>query len=421
MNQLRLNKVFLSYSSRDRDEVQEFHTELRRRGVPVWWDSINLPRGREIEAEVARAAREAAGFAFYLTSNAAASAWVRETERRHALANQRRDDSFGIFPVFREPIDEVKRAILAAAEEKDRLDDYDLAKYHGFVIDLEAGESLAAQLRRAAAEVLRSLLRTLAERAPSGALLRVGAATRGGPRLRAYALDLLLDWSGDFPGDQGAGRLPSPPGSESLLQALQDLRHALAYEWPGHRLRIVPQCHLAMAFALGFLFRRNSGYDLELVNIHTGDVWDGPGQPRAPLEGFWSMIEEGRMARSDGDGIAAVLGVSRKLTAEARKELAAAGLRPRRAIEFEPSAGPGTASLSGLTGDEAHRAAIAVVEALRALREEGTSGPIHLVYAGPAPFAVLLGQQLSNLGVIRLYEWADSRAAFVPVFDLKSS
>jgi len=420
VNPDHLERVFLSYSSRDRGEVQELYTELRRRGVPVWWDSVNLPRGRATETEVARAAREAAGFAFYLTSNAAASGWVRETERRHALANLSRDHSLGIFPVFREPIDEVMQAVLAVATDTKHLDDYDFAKYHGFVVDL-AGSSLTEELRRAAAEVLRSFVRTVAERVPGGALMRVGAATRGGPRLRAYPLDLLLDWSGDFPDEMGTGGLPSPSGSAPLGQALQDLRNALAHEWPGHRLQIVPQCHLAMAFALAFTFRRNSGYELEVVNPHTGVSWDGPGQPRAALRDFWSVAEEDQMARSDGDGIVAMLGVSRTITAQVRKKLSAAGLRPRRAVVFEPSTGPGPASLSSLSGDEAHRAAIAVTEALRALREEGTAGPLHLVYAGPAPFAVLLGQQLSNLGMIRLYEWADSQGTFVPVFDLKSS
>jgi len=77
-------KVFLSYSSKDCSEVDKLDLELRRRGVVLWRDRESLLSGRPLKDEIAAAADQAAGFAFYLTMNAARSEWVREKERKHS-------------------------------------------------------------------------------------------------------------------------------------------------------------------------------------------------------------------------------------------------------------------------------------------------------------------------------------------------
>lgn len=417
-----LRRVFLSHSSKDREEVQRLYTELRRRGVPVWWDSVDLPRGRVTAQELERAAREAAGFAFYLTENAAQSRWVREEELRFALANQRLDGSFGIFPIFRNDLARVTEVMKASARERRFLEAYDLRGFHGCIVDESAeGEALDAELRLAATGVLRSLLRTLAEQASEGAALRIGAATRAGPRLQEYPLDLLIEWTQDFPDDQGAGRYPSPEIAEILLGALRDLRAAIDREWSGRTLRIVPQCHLSMAFALGFQFRRNSGFDLEVVNPHTGIVWSGPGQPSGSSPQFWSIDQTAEDFGRSSEGISLILGVSGSIRERVRKLLTDQGLLTRWTIEAEPATGPSADAISGLRGEDAHRAVRAVIEALARARSQGAEGPIHLYYAGPPTLAVLLGQQLSNLGEIRIYEWKDSEARYLPVFVLRTS
>lgn len=417
-----VRRVFLSYSHEDRAEAQQLFTELQRRGVPVWWDRVHLPRGRVTALELERASREAAGFAFYLTEAAARSDWVREDERRHALANRQLDETFGIFPIFRAGIRRITEIMQSEAGDRSDLGAYDLSPFHGYVIEAGAtGDALDEELRGAATEVLRSLLGTLADRRPDGTDLRIGAATRGGPALTGHPLDLLIDWTRDFPGDQGAGDYPSPATAESLLRALQDLRGALLHEWPGRAIELVPHCHLSMAFALGFLFRRNSGFRLQVVNPYTGEAWQGPDQPLPALPGFWSIEEAPSLAPSGDDGLAGVISVSRPIAEPARQALATRGVRPRKTLRIEPAAGPSDGSLSSLHEDAGHRAVMALVERLGEERARGLRGPLHLVYAGPAPFAVLLGQQLSNLGEIRIYEWKDAEAGFVPVFALRSS
>lgn len=48
----KIRRVFLSYASENHREVLRFDRELRRRGVPLWRDRVNLPRGRDIHEEI---------------------------------------------------------------------------------------------------------------------------------------------------------------------------------------------------------------------------------------------------------------------------------------------------------------------------------------------------------------------------------
>lgn len=417
-----VRRVFLSYSSDDRAEVQSLYTELRRRGVPVWFDTADLPRGRVTKTELARAGREAVGFAFYLTESAAESSWVREDERSHALENQREDESFGIFPIFRGGLDRVTEIMQARAEDRSGLASYDLRPFHGFVIseDLDP-ESLAEELRAAATGVLRSLLGTLAERRPAESSLRIGCATREGPKLTEHPLDLLVEWSQDFPDEHGGGSYPDARAATDLLGALQDLRRAISSEWRGLKVEIVPQCHLSMAVAMGFLFRRNSGFTLEVVNPYTREVWPGPDQPLAPLAGFWSITEVPELSTGSNEGLVVALGVSRSIVPAVKDAVTRHAIEARAGFGIEPSAGASLESMKPSDAAEPHRAARALFDWLSDQRASGVRGRIHLFYAGPAPFAVLLGQQLSNVGEVQFYEWKDSAEGFVPVFLLKSS
>jgi hypothetical protein len=417
-----VRRVFLSYSHADRAEAQQLYRELRRRGVPVWYDAADLPRGRVTRVELTRAARDAAGFAFYLTENAARSDWVREEERARALENQALDQSFGVFPVFRQDLARLTELMQAEAQDRRNLAAYDLRHFHGFVIDERAtGAELAEELRRAATEVLRSLLGSLADRSDDGAALRVGAATREGPKTREHPLDLLVDWTQDFPDVHGNGTYPSPEAAEQLLRALEDLRGSILHEWPGQTIRIVPHCHLSMALALGFLFRRNSGFALQVVNPYDGETWRGPEHPLAGTSGFWSISEDPQLAGRGDEGLALIVGVSRPIGERTRAAVVQQGLSTHKALLAEPASGASLESMSSLAGDDGHRVARALVDRLSEERARGVRGPLHLVYAGPAHFAVLLGQQLSNLGGIHVYEWKESTAELIPVFVLHSS
>lgn len=417
-----LPRVFLSYASQDADEVNRLDLELRRRGVPLWRDRVDLTAGRPSTEEIERAAREAAGFVFYLTGHAARSEWVRERERAAAVRNALEAPGCGIVPVFRAPMDEVSEEMIRLGTERPGsgvASPYDLRKFRGYRVDPRqvADGGLDQELAAAAEQVLRSLIATLAEGRSESGRLRMGAATRGGPSLAQHPLDLLVDWTAEYP---EGGAVPTDAWfREHLAPALASLAAAVRMYWPNLKLQIVPRCHLTMALAVGFQFRRNTGADLEVLEINTGGRWLGPAVPGNPEPEAWAF-EQAEIAAA-GDELAVAIGISQSITGHVRTYLEAAGIAARHLFSFEPTAGSSFTALAGVSRETAHRMAAAVVRRVVDLRSRGGHRLIHLFLAGPAAFAVLLGQQLSNIGRIQTYEWLDAQGTYAPCFRLRTS
>ncbi len=353
--------------------------------------------------------------------NAAASEWVRERERAYALKNAGQDGSFGILPVFRDDKDEVTKEMVRLARKTKSatpLSEYDLGKLNGYLVDPQEVQQgrLGEELRAAAECVLRSLLLTLSQRREPGERLRIGAATRNGPALRPHELDLLLDWTYDYP----EGLPPSAAEAEANLSpALDSLGRALAADWGRVALQIVPQCHLTMALALGFRFRRNTGYDLEVMDPYSGTKWSGPARPLQPAFDLWDLAKTRSLGT--GNGLAVVVGVAQAIDKDIETYASSSGLDAGKMIVFEPKQGPSMTALDPTDPSEPHRMAVAIAETVAKEQSAGWRGPVHLFVRVPAPFAVLIGQQLSNLGPVQTYEWKDSQTLYTPRFRFFSS
>jgi hypothetical protein len=416
----RIRRVFLSYSAKDAQEVERLDLELRRRGVPLWRDRTELSKGRQVEEEIERAAHQAAGFAFYLTSNAVRSEWVREKERDHALRNLRLQRGFGIVPIFREDLktvlDEIKKLGTGPPGT-----DYDLGRFNGYVMDLAKigrGE-LNQEIAAAADAVLLSLMETLRDGARAGDRLRIGLATRGGPGLNDRPLDLLLDWTADY---EPHGHVPGAADYDRELDpALGALAKALK-SWPGLALHLVPQCHLTMALAVGFKVRRTFNADLEVLEIHTDAIWSGPAVPRPAALDLWTLkpknLPKGSAPCST---LIVTIGISRPIAKTVEDFLLSSGLAHGWRLHFEPRPAPSLTVLQGIAPDAAHRMAVAVRDKIVEAQSRIGQGDVHLFFAGPPAFAILLGQQLANVGRIHTYEWMDSISRYRPAFQLRSS
>jgi hypothetical protein len=133
------------------------------------------------------------------------------------------------------------------------------------------------------------------------------------------------------------------------------------------------------------------------------------------------------MAASDaqplgpGKGLAVVIGVSRAIEKDVEAYIESAGLDIGKVLVFEPQQGPSLTALTPVDPSDPHKMVIAVIETISYEQSAGLRGPVHLFFRGPAPFAVLIGQQLSNVGLVQSYEWADSQATYVPSFRFSSS
>ena len=93
----RTVEVFISYSSHDRDKVENLAHALEKTGFVVWWDRALLP-GDSYEGSIEVALKQAKAVIVCWTHNAVASDWVR-SEADDARVNGK------LLPVFLEEID----------------------------------------------------------------------------------------------------------------------------------------------------------------------------------------------------------------------------------------------------------------------------------------------------------------------------
>jgi len=417
-----IGKVFCSYASANLDEVTHFDLALRRQGVPLWRDRTSLGKGALTVEEIAQAAKEAAGFTFYLTLEAAQSEWVRERERAVALENSRLDSSFGIVPIFRHDRKEVTKHMVslgAIQTAPNGVSPYDLSPFNGYLMNDRAfvEKTEHAEFSAAANTVLRSLIRSKAKQTGAGSALKIGAITRSGQLVLNSPVDLLIDWTHDFP--PAAPHFPNcNVSSNVLLNSLTAFSKAVSEEWVAHRgarFQIVPQCHLSLALGLGFTFRRNTGAELTVVEPQSGERWIGPRVPMQFTSDLWRVSHRSQ----NGNGVALNVGISRSVSMDVDASVEANALDIGHFLNFEPSTGCSLNAIPSGRVELAHQMAVGLVHAIGDFQASIGCRPLHLFFAGPAAFAVLLGQQLSNVGPVQCYEWNVADRRYVPTLLLQ--
>jgi hypothetical protein len=87
----RHKRVFLSYSSKDREVVSAIATAYQMAGVPHFWDRTSLKSGEEWHPRLRREIDRADLFHLCWSKSAAASEWV-EKEAEYALTRRRRSN-----------------------------------------------------------------------------------------------------------------------------------------------------------------------------------------------------------------------------------------------------------------------------------------------------------------------------------------
>ena len=80
-------KVFISYSSRDRQSAFALRTLLEARGCDVWLDYFDIKPAEQLDAELAAHVQRADVVCLLLSPTAVASKWVN-IEIEHARTQQ---------------------------------------------------------------------------------------------------------------------------------------------------------------------------------------------------------------------------------------------------------------------------------------------------------------------------------------------
>jgi hypothetical protein len=211
------------------------------------------------------------------------------------------------------------------------------------------------------------------------------------------AADHVIDWSSHF--DRSTRRVPAPEvWNNNLLPELKALREKIQGERAERLIRFRGKCPLSSGIALGAAFPAVAGWTFEIPQPPGAISWRSDATPTSPYDVQIELI--------DGGGTDLVLGLNIRGDGreDIRRYIDSAG-NPPKLIAFVAPSSLGSGSISG--AEEACAFALAVRERLGQLLKAHSITRTRLFFYGPFALAVFLGQQLTSVGEIELFEYQD--------------
>ena len=224
----------------------------------------------------------------------------------------------------------------------------------------------------------------------------------------------VLDWSSYF--NRSTKSVPDQQTwNEKLLPALKQLREKIAASTATRFIRFRGKCCLSTGIALGASFPGIGSWVFEVLQPSSNTPWRSDTVPEInyPLK-----IKRPDSFNADpaGSSIALVFNITGDATADVIKYIADSSLPVKTVITLEPHRGCG--SLSVPNGKEAVSFALAARDLLK---KELTDYKVHytqLFFNGPLALAIFLGQKLTSVGRVQLYEFKDP--GYMPSCTLKT-
>ena len=208
-----------------------------------------------------------------------------------------------------------------------------------------------------------------------------------------------VDWSEHF--DRATRRVPSEETwNKSLIPEMTALRDRILVQRGERLIRFRGKCALSSGVALGAAFPAVGGWIFELPQPPAAGLWRSDATPATPYD-LHVEIDEGE---SRGSDLVLGLNVRGDGRGDIRRYITRIG-KPPKLIAFLSPPTIGNGSIAG--PEEACAFARAAREQLGQLLKAHDIRHTRLFLYGPLALAVFLGQQLTSVGEIQLFEYQD--------------
>jgi CBASS immunity sensor of nucleotide second messenger signals len=222
--------------------------------------------------------------------------------------------------------------------------------------------------------------------------------------------DYELDWSQLF--DRGSRKVPSPDAwTNDLVPQLDALRKQVMAAGAARTIRLRGKCALSTGIALGATFPAVGSWTFEIPQPPAKESWRSDA---TPTPGYALQTE---ITEADPNGTDIVLGLN--IRGDGRTDVMryveSSGQTPNAFVFMAP---PSQGAQSIGSDGEAVAMAMAVREELGKLLKARQLRVTRLFFYGPFALSVFLGQQLTSIGKIQLFEYQDP--SYVPSCLLKT-
>lgn len=221
--------------------------------------------------------------------------------------------------------------------------------------------------------------------------------------------DYTVDWSAHF--DRNTRKVPpSETWNVTLVPELTALKAQILASRPERLIRFRGRSALSTGIALGATFPAVGGWIFELPQPPATDLWRSDATPKRPYDLHVELAGGGQ-----GDDLILGLNIRGDGRDDVRRYIASTG-QPPKLFAFMSPPSQGSTSISG--PEEACAFAQAVRERLGQLVKSNGIRRTRLFFYGPLALAVFLGQQLTSVGEVQLFEYQDP--GYVPSCSLRT-
>jgi hypothetical protein len=219
-----------------------------------------------------------------------------------------------------------------------------------------------------------------------------------------------LDWTNNF--DRSSRRVPPPDvWNKDLIPQFDELRKKVMTAGPARTIQLRGKCALSTGVALGAVFPSVGGWTFEIPQPPAKQNWRSDAVP-TPSYNLQTEIIEGDPA---GDELVVGLNIRGDGRADVMRYIEVSGFPPNAFVFMSPP-NQGAQSIGGDSD------AVAMAQALRellgkTLKARGLN-KMRMFFFGPFALSVFLGQQLTSVGQVQLFEYQDP--GYVPSCTLRT-
>jgi len=216
--------------------------------------------------------------------------------------------------------------------------------------------------------------------------------------------DYELDWTAHF--DRTSRRVPpSDVWNNHLVPQLDALRKQIMTAGAVRTIRLRGKCALSTGVALGATFPAVGGWRLEIPQPPAKEPWRSDA---TPTPGY-ALQEEIIEVRSDGADLVLGLNIRGDGRVDVMRYIETTGQAPNAFVFMSPPS-QGAQSIGG--AEDACAMTRAVRDRLGEILKARQLRVTRLFFYGPFALSVFLGQQLTSIGQVQLFEYQDP--SYVP-------
>lgn len=217
--------------------------------------------------------------------------------------------------------------------------------------------------------------------------------------------NVTVDWTKFF--DRVSKKVPdSQLWNDSLIPELVSVKNKLAVKTASRHITFRGKCALSTGIAMGMIFPEIGNWTFELLQPPQIESWRSDAERKVKYKPVYSEISPNTLGiKSKGNELAVVFNITGKALTDVADYFKSTATPLKRIISIQPDSAPGNFSIEN--DSEAVALASASKDIIKSMISKYTSKKIHLFYFGPFGLAVFLGQKLTSVGSIQLYEFQD--------------